>query len=179
MAYNITVCASGGGGNFQALMEAQKLKNFSINLLIVDRECAAIERAIDNNIPYKLIEKKQSDPALFREMDKVIPENTNLIVSAGFFPIINEWFCSKWKGKIINTHPSLLPNYGGKGMYGVKVQEAVMAAKEDYAGCSVHFITPIIDGGEIIEQKRIRVDYNQTPWELGGRVFKESVLTTV
>ena len=58
-------------------------------------------------------------------------------------------------------------------MYGVKVQEAVMAAKEDYAGCSVHFITPIIDGGEIIEQKRIRVDYNQTPWELGVRVFKE------
>jgi len=66
MAYNITVCASGGGGNFQALMEAQKLKNFSINLLIVDRECAAIERAIDNNIPYKLIEKKTIRPRSFQ-----------------------------------------------------------------------------------------------------------------
>ena len=88
-------------------------------------------------------------------------------------PIISEKICIKWKNRIINTHPSLLPNYGGKGMYGVKVQEAVMANKEEYAGCTVHYVTPEIDGGSIILQSKIKIDYTETPWELGGRIFQK------
>ncbi|MBT4791967.1 MAG: phosphoribosylglycinamide formyltransferase, partial [Halobacteriovoraceae bacterium] len=124
MAYKITVCASGGGGNFQALIDNQQDNGYEINLLISDRQCKAIERATKHQIPYKIIKKNQSDSTLFTNMDQVIPHDTNLIILAGFFPILNTWFCDKWENKIINTHPSLLPNYGGKGMYGIKVQEA-------------------------------------------------------
>jgi phosphoribosylglycinamide formyltransferase-1 len=66
-----------------------------------------------------------------------------------------------------------LPKYGGKGMYGVKVQEAVMRANEAFAGCTVHFVTAGLDEGGIILQKSIAVDYRDTPWQLGSRIFKE------
>lgn len=171
--FKIVVCASRGGGNFQSLIDSQENVGYKITLLIIDRECGAIKRAIDNNIPFVRLEQKQSNNTFFQHMDEAIPEDTNLIVLAGFFPIINSEFCDKWKNRIINTHPSLLPKYRGKGMYGVKVQEAVMAAKEKYAGCSVHYVNKEIDGGEIILQKSVEVDYSETPWELGGRIFKE------
>ena len=88
-------------------------------------------------------------------------------------PIIPEKICNKFQGKIINTHPSLLPAYGGKGMYGVRVQEAVLENKEEYAGCTVHFVNEMIDGGEIIIQKKIKTIANESAWDLGGRVFLE------
>lgn len=171
--FNIVVCASGGGGNFQSIIENQDNFGYKINLLITDRECGAIKRAIENNINYILIDKKANTDNFYTLMDNAIPANTDLIVLAGFMPIISSDFCKKWKNKIINTHPSLLPKYGGKGMYGVKVQEAVMAAKEIYAGCTIHYVNERIDEGEIILQKSLKVDYNETPWELGGRIFKE------
>ena len=90
-------------------------------------------------------------------------------------PILPDSVCEKFKKKIINTHPSLLPKYGGKGMYGVKVQEAVMAAHEKKAGCTIHYVTKDIDAGDIILQKEIDVDYSETPWQLGGRIFNEEV----
>lgn len=79
--------------------------------------------------------------------------DTSLIVLAGFLPIIPKWICEKWERRIINIHPSLLPEYGGKGMYGVKVQEAVLRNHEKYAGCTVHYVDEGIDTGEIIIQK--------------------------
>ena len=171
--FNITVCASGGGGNFQSLIDNQKTAGYKINQLIVDRECGAIDRAKKNDIKYVLINKKELGENFFNEMHNAIPVNTNLIVLAGFMPILSRDFCLNWKNKIINTHPSLLPKYGGKGMYGCKVQEAIMEAKEKYAGCTVHYVDDKIDNGKIILQKVVEVNYNETPWELGGRIFKE------
>lgn len=169
----ITVLASGGGGNFQSLIDNQRSAGYKINLLIVDRECGAINRAKKNNINYSLLSKKKLGTDFFKVMLESIPDNTDLIVLAGFMPILDNKFCLKWRNKIINTHPSLLPNYGGKGMYGVKVQEAVMNAKEKYAGCTVHYVDDKIDNGEIILQKKIKINYNETPWELGGKIFNE------
>jgi len=169
----ITVCASGGGGNFQALIDGQGAAGYKINLLIADRKCGAIERAILNNIKYVLLKKKELGEHFYDSMHEAVPPGTDLIVLAGFMPILSRDFCLKWESKIINTHPSLLPKYGGKGMYGVKVQEAVMNAKEKYAGCTVHYVDDKIDNGQIILQKSIEVNYNETPWELGGRIFKE------
>jgi len=142
-------------------------------MVIVDRKCGAIDRAVNSNIPYKMILNNQYVDNFLKEIDANIPPNTDLVVLAGFFPVLDVTFCKKWKNKIINTHPSLLPKYGGKGMYGVRVQEAVMRAKEKYAGCTVHYVTPEIDGGAIILQKVIEVDYTQTPRELGGRIHME------
>ena len=98
------------------------------------------------------------------------------IVLAGFLPIIPKWICEKWERKIINIHPSLLPKYGGKGMYGVKVQEAILRNHEKYAGCTVHYVDSEIDTGEIIAQKKILVMENESAWELGGRVFNEEII---
>jgi len=115
----------------------------------------------------------QDRDIVIREFLDAIPKNTKLIVLAGFMPILPDEICYLWSGRIINTHPSLLPKFGGKGMYGVKVQEAVLAAGEEFAGCTVHFVTPEIDGGEIILQKSISVHPNETAWQLGQRVYKE------
>ena len=170
--FNIVVCASGEGGNFQSLILHQEIFHYKILLLIVDRECYAIERAKNQGIPYVVIPKTVGWDV---EFEKVIPSNVKLIVLAGFFPIIPEWICQKWSKKIINTHPSLLPKYGGKGMYGVKVQEAVILNKEKYAGCTIHYVDSGIDSGEVILQKMIDVDYSLTPYELGGKVFEEEI----
>lgn len=144
-----------------------------ISLLVVDRHCGAIDRAMKNDIPYVVLDAANGKIAMFEAFAQAIPAETNLIVLAGFMPIVPADICEKWSGKIINTHPSLLPKYGGKGMFGVKVQEAVMRAKEEMAGCTVHFVTAGIDEGGIILQKAIAVNYSETPWQLGGRVFKE------
>jgi len=158
--FNVTVLASAGGGIFQSLIDAQGPLGYKINMLITDRFCNAMRRAMKNKIPYKAI--------LNKDLITTIPDDTNLIVSAGYMSIISPEVCKAWAGKIINTHPSLLPKYGGKGMIGVKVQEAVMEAKEEYAGCTVHFVDEGIDRGKIIVQEKIKINYEWTPYELGG-----------
>lgn len=171
--FRVVVCASGGGGNFQALIDSRVTLGIDVSLLIVDRKCGAIERAINNDIPHIILDSTKERKIFTIDFDKAIPVDTDLVILAGFMPIIPKLICDKWQGKMINTHPSLLPKYGGKGMYGVKVQEAVMQANEKKAGCTVHYVTQEIDAGAIILQKSIDVDYNETPWQLGGRVFKE------
>jgi len=169
--FNVTVCASGGGGNFQALIDVREKFGFEINCLIVDRECGAIKRAEEVGIAVKRI--SGSNRMLGDELDNAIPADTNLVVLAGFMPIVPSCICEKWNRKMINTHPSLLPKFGGKGMYGVKVQEAVIAAGEKFAGCTVHFVSQEIDGGEVILQRTLEINHGETPWQLGGRIFIE------
>lgn len=171
--FNIAVCASGGGGNFESIIENQDLIGYKINLLIADRECGAINKAKHSGVPYVLLDKKKLGKHFFNMMDHAIPVDTDLIILAGFLVVLDDGFCRKWAGRIINTHPSLLPKYGGKGMYGVKVQEAVLANNDRLAGCTVHYVTEKIDEGEIILQKTIAVKDNEGAWELGGRIFIE------
>ncbi|MDC2203025.1 formyltransferase family protein [Bacteroides thetaiotaomicron] len=175
-SFNIVVCASGGGGNFRSLIKYQCDYGYHISLLIVDRECPTIKIAKENGISYSVLEKKVLGKSFFEEFEKIVPIDTNLIVLAGFLPIIPKWICEKWERKIINIHPSLLPKYGGKGMYGVKVQEAILRNHEKYAGCTVHYVDSEIDTGEIIAQKKILVMENESAWELGGRVFNEEII---
>ena len=172
-SFEIVVCASGGGGNFQAIIDAKETLAFSITRLLVDRPCGAIRRAEQHGIEVVTLNASAGEEVLASEFDVAIPTHANLIVLAGFMPIVPRRTCEKWAGKIINTHPSLLPKHGGRGMYGVSVQESVMRAKDRFAGCTVHYVTPEIDAGEIIAQSKIEVNYQETPWELGGRVFKE------
>jgi phosphoribosylglycinamide formyltransferase 1 len=172
-AFKVVVCASGGGGNFQALVDSREAIGFEISLLVTDRPCGAVQRATENGIAHRILDSTGTKERLFLELDAVIPQDTHLIVLAGFLPILPGFICDKWRGRIINTHPSLLPKYGGKGMYGVKVHEAVMKARERITGCTVHYVTPDVDGGDIILQEVVEVDYGESPWELGARVFKE------
>ena len=171
--FNIVVCASGGGGNFQALIDARTGLGIDISLLVVDRHCGAIDRALRHDISYVMLDATKGKKAMFEAFAQAIPTETDLIVLAGFMPIVPVDICKRWRGRMINTHPSLLPKYGGKGMYGIKVQEAVMQAKEVTTGCTVHFVNAGIDEGGIILQKTISINYSETPWQLGGRIFKE------
>lgn len=173
--FNIVVCASGGGGNFQALIDASDQgRKYTITKLIADRECGAVARALSHKIQADLIDKKSlGSEGFWARFSEAIPENADLIVLAGFMPIVPAHICAAWNGRIINTHPSLLPKYGGKGMVGVKVQEALLAAGDKTAGCTVHFVTPVIDGGAILAQAEIAVLEGESAWDLGGRVFRE------
>ena len=172
--FNVVVLASNGGGIFEAVVNKSSEYGYQVTKLITNKDCFAIEKAVRLGIPYSNISAKGDD--LFEKIDIEIPASTDMIVLGGFLPIIPAWFCEKWERKIINQHPSLLPAYGGKGMYGVHVQEAVMAAHEEYAGCTIHYVTAGIDEGEIIEQWKLKVDYSRTPWELGGEVYNRGIV---
>ncbi len=173
--FTLCVCASGGGGNFQSLIDHQEQFGYRIVKLITDRECGALDRAATHGIPSIMLDKKALGAAFFVMLESQFPTDVDLVVLAGFMPIIPQDLCARWSRRMINTHPSLLPNYGGKGMYGVKVQEAVLANHEEFAGCSVHYVTEVVDGGEIIAQQSIRVNPSESAWELGGRVHAEEV----
>ena len=168
----IAVLISGGGSNLNSLIEAEDKNYYKICIVIADRECGGINVALNNNINCILIDRKIYKKELFNEIDKKL-ENIDLIVLAGFLSILDSSFISKWKNKIINIHPSLLPKYGGKGMYGIYVHKAVIENKEIESGCTVHYVTETIDAGDIIMQSKVNVKENDTPETLQKRVLIE------
>lgn len=150
----IAVFVSGGGTNLQNIIDAIQdgtLQNTTIEMVMADRDCLAVERALDVDIPTYLLEDRKtfSEDALHN----LEGEDIDLIVLAGFLSILSKEFVEKWDKKIINIHPALLPKYGGKGMYGKKVHEAVLANNEKESGATVHYVTAGIDEGEIILQQ--------------------------
>jgi phosphoribosylglycinamide formyltransferase-1 len=166
----VTVCSSGGGGNLRAVVEGANFGSYQVNQVVVNRDCRAIQVAEEVGIPWVLVDNKSKRFAdMFLE---AIPSGTHLIVLAGFLPILPPKVIRKWEGKIINTHPSLLPDFGGIGMYGVKVHQAVLSSGAEETGCTVHFVNEIVDGGRVIAQTRTRVLPLETPWQLGSRVFE-------
>ena len=167
---NITVLVSGSGSNLQRIIDCidnGEIPNAKVNLVVADRDCYALERAKNHNIPFQLIKRGKE---FSENLDKILPENTDLIVLAGFLSILKSDFCEKYKGKIINIHPALLPKFGGKGMWGHHVHEAVIEAKEIESGATVHFVTSGIDEGEIILQGKFNIDENDTPETLAQKV---------
>ena len=160
----LAIFASGTGTTLQALMDCQERYNYQVSLVVVNRACQAQERAEQEGIATLLSKDwQQIDQAL-------TSHQIQLIVLAGFLAIIPQWFCEKWDKKIINIHPSLLPKFGGKGMYGIRVHEAVLAAGEQQSGCTVHYVSAEIDGGSIIAQSSVPVLPDDTPETLAQRV---------
>lgn len=167
MNYRIAVFASGTGTTLQALIDNQMKYCYQVAVVVVNRECMAIERAKDHNIPTLLSKDWEA-------IDKTLTENSiQLIVLAGFLAIIPQWICEKWIGRIINIHPSLLPKHGGKGMYGIHVQKSVLSAGDKEAGCTVHYVSAEVDSGTIIAQARVEVKDTDTPETLSTRVQQQ------
>lgn len=163
-AFQIAVFASGTGTTLQTLIDSQDSYGYRVALVVVNRECMAADRAAKSNIP--TLQTKDWEAI----NDSLRAHDIKLIVLAGFLAIIPHWICEKWEGKIINIHPSLLPKHGGKGMYGIRVQEAVLAAGDKEAGCTVHYVSAEVDGGRIIAQSIVGVESNDTPESLAQRV---------
>ena len=167
---NIAVFASGTGTTLQALIDKQQEYGYRVAQVVTNRTCIALERAQAAAIP--TLQSKN-----WEEIDQALTEkHVQLIVLAGFLAIIPDWICQKWEQRIINIHPSLLPKHGGKGMYGVHVQEAVLAAQDTMAGCTVHYVSAEVDGGSIIAQATVAVEDNDTADTLAQRVQIEEKL---
>ncbi|MCI7666003.1 MAG: phosphoribosylglycinamide formyltransferase [Fusobacterium mortiferum] len=174
--FKIGVLVSGGGSNLQSIIDKSQSGELQckVEVVIGDRECYGVERAKEAGIDGYTLDRKVLKKELCREIDKIVSERgIDLIVLAGFLSIIDEEFVNKWKGRIINIHPSLLPKFGGPGMYGIRVHEAVLKAGEQESGCTVHYVDTGVDSGEIIAQKRVKVLEGDTPEILQKRVLVE------
>ena len=168
----IAVFSSGNGGNFEHLVKHSSKQGFEIVKLVTDRECGAEQKATAYGVEIFRIPVANGFLDFSAILEKFSSEDWDLIVLAGFMPIVPADFLSSWGTTIINTHPSLLPNHGGLGMFGVRVQESVMNSKDEFAGCTVHHVTSDVDMGDIIYQQKFRVPKNISAWDLGGIVFE-------
>ena len=140
-----------------------------INLVVSDKENAyALQRAQINNIPTYVIKSKTSED-IDIELSEVLQNfNIDLIVLVGYLKLIGKRLVNTYT--IINTHPSLLPKFGGKGMYGMNVHTAVVEAKEEYSGPTVHFVNNNYDEGNIISQTKVKLSEDETPESLSQKV---------
>ena len=158
MSINLAVFASGSGTTLQAIIDSIQIGklNAKINIVVSNNsEAYALERAKKAGIPVYIITskgKENIDNELFEVLDKY---SIDLIVLAGYLKMIGNKLLEKYR--IINTHPSLLPKFGGKGMHGMKVHQAVINAKENISGVTVHFVNSEYDKGDIIRQTAVEV----------------------
>lgn len=161
---NIAIFASGSGSNAQKIMEYFKdSPDIHIKMLLSNNKNAyALERAKNFGIPTRIFDKKT-----FCESDDVVKElkdqDVSWVILAGFLWLIPGNLVNNFPNRIINIHPALLPKYGGKGMYGHHVHEAVVAAKDKESGISIHYVNANYDEGQIIFQAKCGIDINDTP----------------
>jgi formyltetrahydrofolate-dependent phosphoribosylglycinamide formyltransferase len=168
------VFISGKGSNLENLIKfsKKKISPISINLIISNTSYAkGLKYSKKYNIQKKIIffkNKKLAEKKIFKILFK---KNINLICLAGFMKILSKNFIKKFKGKIINIHPSLLPKYKG-----LNTHKKAIENNDKYAGCSVHFVTAKIDSGKIIMQKKVRIKKNDTIYSLSKKVLKKEHL---
>ena len=170
MTAKLTVLISGGGSNLAALLAACEQGDIPAQVVrvIADRDCAGKQHALSRDIPFTLIDRKLPDFAAL--LEAAIPPESDLIILAGFLSIFPAAIVDKFPKKIINLHPSLLPAYGGAGMYGMHVHRAVIAAGEQESGCSVHYVDHGIDTGAVIAQARVPVLPDDDAHSLQARI---------
>ena len=173
----LAIFVSGGGSNFQAIIDAVKAKtiNAKIELVISSSEKAyALERAKENNIEAYVFKKEQKLDTMFLKIDTLLQERKiDYIILAGYMTVLPASFVEKYPKKIINVHPSLIPKYSGVGFYGMHVHNAVIAGGEIESGCTVHFVDSGVDTGEIIGIAKVPVYKTDTAECLQKRVLEK------
>ncbi|MCI5992799.1 MAG: phosphoribosylglycinamide formyltransferase [Clostridiales bacterium] len=176
----IAVFVSGGGTNLEALLRAQEagnIPNGEIVLVVSSSESAyALTRAANHGVPGAAINKTDMTQEAFeaRLSEKLAEYCIDMIVLAGFLSILSEAFVRQWPERIINIHPSLIPSFCGKGMYGLKVHEAALARGVRLTGATVHLVNEIPDGGRILLQKGVEILPGDTPQVLQRRVMEQA-----
>ena len=177
----VAVLVSGGGTNLQAILDAEargELPHAEVKVVVSSRADAyALKRAEAAGVKTVVAERKKC--ASQEEFEDIIEDavesvGAKIIVLAGFMSILSERFTSRYPERIVNVHPSLIPKYCGKGFYGLKVHEAVLAAGEKVTGATVHYVNEIPDGGRIIFQQEVEVKEGVTPETLQRRVMEEA-----
>lgn len=173
----IAVLASHGGSNLQALIDACAAGQIDGRIVLVvsnNRKAFALERARNHHIDTLVISESGFAGAaayaaeLLRQLQM---RGTQLICLAGYMKMIPQQIIAAYRNKIINIHPALLPKYGGPGMYGIHVHEAVLAADEAETGVTIHVVDEVYDNGRILAQRRVPVLPGDTPQVLQERVL--------
>jgi phosphoribosylglycinamide formyltransferase-1 len=171
----IAVLASGEGTTFEALVGdlAERAIAARIVLLVTDRSAAPVRSRADRlQVPVLVLPPRGVDPAKWSDACTMAlkAEGVDLIVLAGYLAILPPRFLAQWAGRVVNLHPALLPRHGGRGMYGIRVHGAVLAAGDTETGVSVHLVTEAVDAGPVLWQERIEVEPGDTPERLRERV---------
>lgn len=181
MLTKIGVLVSGGGTNLQALLDAQaagRLPHGEIAVVISSNPNAyALERAKKAGVPAVVCSRKDlgGQEAFEHAIAQALEEHgIQLIILAGFMSILSEDFTRRWPRRILNVHPSLIPSFCGKGMYGLKVHEAALRKGVKVTGATVHFVNEVPDGGEILLQKAVDIKSEDTPEILQRRVMEQA-----
>lgn len=173
----IAVLVSGGGRSLENLAEAIRRGEVPGEIVLVlasNRKAFALERARRLEIPSVVIdaERKLAPAEFSREAFAAIEHaDADVVVMAGFLRLLP--LPETWIGRVLNIHPALLPAFGGKGYYGDRVHEAVLAARVKETGCTVHYVDNEYDHGPVLLQRRVAVREDDTVETLGARVFEE------
>lgn len=177
----VLVCVSGGGTNLQAILDRAKAKELGetqiVRVISNNANAYALTRAEEAGVSAVCVSPKDYETraefhkAFLQAIDEVSPD---LIVLAGFLVVIPEEVITKYRNRIINIHPSLIPSFCGTGYYGLKVHEAALERGVKVTGATVHFVDEGTDTGPIILQKAVEVKAGDTPKELQLRVMEEA-----
>ena len=170
MTMRIAVAISGRGSNLEALLRALRPgAPAEIVLVLSDREAAGLEHARARGLPVLVL----SDPAEAAAwLGALHQHQVGLIVLAGYLKLVPAPVIAAYRGRIINTHPALLPAFGGKGMYGGRVHRAVLASGAKETGVTIHLVDEVYDRGEVLAQTRVPVLPGDTAERLASRVLE-------
>ncbi|MEY3966394.1 MAG: hypothetical protein RL263_1563 [Bacteroidota bacterium] len=164
----VVIFASGSGSNAENLIQLHHHKYYSVEAIYCNNEFAGvIERATRLNIPLKLFNRNEWD-VVINQLKDIKPD---LIVLAGFLWMIPADFIRNFS-RIINIHPSLLPKFGGKGMYGMNVHRAVIDNEEKESGITIHLVNEHYDEGEVLFQAAIEIENGETPESLANKIHQ-------
>ena len=173
------VLLSGGGRTLLNILEdirANRL-NAEVAVVIASRSCQGVQRCSDAGLDVKTISYKDSPDVQTYSADiaaALDAAEVDLVIQAGFLSL---WRIPRqYQGRVMNIHPALLPSFGGRGMFGRHVHEAVIAAGVKVSGCTVHFVTNEYDSGPIIIQRCVAVAEGDTPEDLAARVFEQECI---
>lgn len=169
----IAIFASGSGSNAQRIMEHFKRnKEMEVALVLCNKPDAYVLQRADNfEVPTHVFTKEELLHT--NSIDNLLKNlEIDLIVLAGFMWLLPERFIQKYPKRIVNIHPALLPNYGGEGMYGKKVHEAVLKAKDTETGITIHFVNENFDEGEIIYQSKCVIEKTDDVEKLAYKVHQ-------
>lgn len=168
----VIIFASGSGSNALKIFEYfNNNQNIIIDSIYCNNPRASVINVFQKlSIKTVLFNKKELYESAF--LEAIISTNPDLIVLAGFLLKIPEKMVSAFENRIINIHPSLLPKYGGKGMYGLNIHKEVLLNKEKFSGLTIHYVNKEYDKGAVIFQKKIKINEKETPESLSSKVLK-------
>lgn len=152
--FQVAVLISGKGSTLEAILKDQKRDSlYEVSLVLADRPCEGLRYAEMEGIRTKVLPRDQN------LSERILEEvcDFDLVVLAGFLSILEGPVLTQMSSRIINLHPSLLPKFGGKGMYGMRVHEKVLESKLPISGCTVHYVSEVVDGGSILLQRIVGI----------------------